>query len=372
MEPKQHSRNSPFRVIRVKNNSLGIGYTILQTLAFFILIAALLESAARTSLASKLLPYRTFGSWHYQLDLKWSLLIQYVADNGGVDVIVIGNSLVDTGVVPEVIAQTYFEKTGLKLRVFNFGIGGLTVSPSSVNAKLLVDTYHPGLLIFVTEMRDYDATNGIRTKSKYLSDAWMQYQTGNFNPKGWLVDHSVALQHYLPYRNWMRTDFPNTFATYLNTVHATSATGYENDLARMKTDTIPDPRTSATNPYFSSLPYQIDSSRLEDLQSILDLAKDGGPHIIVVEMPAHPVFFEFAGGEAVHEAFKEKIAESVQAGGGIFLSATDEVTIPLDGRANPAHLNWKGAPIFSAYLGEKLAALTDQAGMMFVKKPEQK
>jgi len=311
----------------------------------------------------------TFGSWHYQLDLKWLLLKQYVAENGGMDVIVVGNSLVDTGVVPEVIAQTYFEKTGVKLRVFNFGIGGLTVSPTSENAKLLVDTYHPALLIFVTEMRDYDATNGIRTETKYLSDSWMQYQMGNFNPKGWLVDHSVTLQHYLPYRNWMRNDFPSTFASYLGTYHATSATGYEGDLAELTADKIPNPSTSDSNPYFSSSqPYQIDPTRLVCLGTILDLARNGGTRIIVVEMPVHPMFFEFAGGKAIHEAFKEKIAETVRSGGGIFLPATEEVAIPLDGRANLTHLNWKGAPIFSAYLGARLAGLTSQDGMMFISK----
>jgi hypothetical protein len=218
-------------------------------------------------------------------------------------------------------------------------------------------------------MRDYDATNGIRTEEKFLSDTWMQYQLGYFNPRGWIIAHSVALQHFLPYRNWMRADFPNTFAAYLQTYHTTSLTGYEPDNGVMKEVVAPDPNNLAGNPYFDSTqPYQIDPSRLECLRAILDLARDNGPQIVVVEMPVHPVFFEYAGGETVHKAFQEKIAETVQAGGGIFLSAIDEVTIPLQGRSNLTHLNWRGAPILSAYLGEQLATLTNQEGMMFVNK----
>jgi hypothetical protein len=352
-----------------KKQLIGFGYTLLQAFAFLVVFIALLEGIARTRLISNLLPYQSFGSWHYQFDLKWFRLKQYVANNGGVDVILLGNSLVDTGFDPDVVTQTYYEKTGLQLRVFNFGIGGLTVSPSSINAKLLVETYHPALLIFVTEMRDYDTTNGIRTEEKFLSDTWMQYQLGYFNPRGWIIAHSIALQHFLPYRNWMRADFPNTFAAYLQTYHTTSLTGYEPDNGVMKEVVAPDPNNLAGNPYFDSTePYQVDPSRLECLRAILDLARDNGPQIVVVEMPVHPVFFEYAGGETVHKAFQEKIAEAVQAGGGIFLPAIDEVTIPLQGRSNLTHLNRRGAPILSAYLGEQLAALTNQEGMMFVNK----
>lgn len=352
-----------------KKHPIGFGYTLLQAFAFLVFFITLLEGIARTRFTGNLLPYQSFGSWHYQLDLKWFRLKQYVANNGGVDVLILGNSLVNTGFDPDVITQTYYEKTGLRLRVFNFGVDGLTIAPNSVNAKLLIEEYHPALLVFVTEMRDYDATNGIRTEEKFLSDTWMQYQLGYFNPRGWIIAHSVALQHFLPYRNWMRADFPNTFAAYLQTYHTTSLTGYGPDNGVMKEVVAPDPNNLAGNPYFDSpQPYQIDPSRLECLRAILDLARDNGSQIVVVEMPVHPVFFEYAGGEKVHKAFQEKIAETVQAGGGIFLPAIHEVTIPLQGRSNLTHLNWRGAPILSAYLGEQLAALTNQDGMMFVNK----
>jgi len=344
-----------------------MGYTLLQAFAFFVVFIALLEGIARTSLISNLLPYNSLGNWHYQFDIKWFRLKQYVANNGGVDVIILGNSEVNTGFDPDVVTQIYYEKTGLRLRIFNFGVDGLTIAPNSVTAKLLVEEYHPALLVFVTEMRDYDAANGLDTQGMFLSDPWVQYRMGGFNLTGWIVDHSLALQHYLPYRNWMRSDFPNAFAAFLQTSHETSLAGYAPDYGVMSTASVSKPNASADNPYFdSSQPYLVDPSRLECLRAILDLARDNGPQIVVVEMPVHPVFFDYAGGETVHKAFQEKMAETVQAGGGTFLPAIDEVTIPLQGRANLTHLNWRGAPILSAYLGEQLAALTNQEGMMFV------
>jgi hypothetical protein len=354
---------------RTKNHLGGLGYTLLQAIGFFIVFVALLEGVARTSPISNLLPYESLGNWLYQFEIKWYRLDQYVAHNGGVDVIILGNSLVNTGFDPDVVVQTYYEKTGVRLRVFNFGVDGLTVAPNSINAKLLVEKYHPALLIFVTEMRDYDATNGLETQALFLSDPWLRYQMGNFDLKGWIIDHSLALQHYLPYRNWMRADFPSTFATYLQTYYATSLTGYEPDFGILREIVAPDPNKPADNPYFdSSQNYQIAPSRLERLQAILDLASNEETQIMVLEMPVHLGFYTYVGGATVHGAFQKTIAEVVQASGGIFLPASEDIKIPLQGRSNLLHLNWQGASILSAYLGEQLAALTNQQGMMFISK----
>ena len=82
----------------------------------------------------------------------------YVKQHGDVDIIILGSSLVNTGIDPDVVAQTYFEQTGVHPRIFNFGVEGLTIAPNSINARILTNKYHPALLIYVTGMRDYVAT----------------------------------------------------------------------------------------------------------------------------------------------------------------------------------------------------------------------
>jgi len=51
------------------------------------------------------------------------------------------------------------------------------------------------------------------------------------------------------------------------------------------------------------------------------------------------------------------VRAAVEAAGGAFLSAMPEGIIPLDGYSDLIHLNLNGAPLFSRFLGERLAEL---------------
>ena len=331
-------------------------------LLFLLLLAAVTELTARIDKIQRHFPYLSMGNFHYQFEIKWFRLQQYVQDNGGVDVILLGSSLVNTGIDPDVMAQAYFEQTGVRLRIFNFGVEGLTVAPNSVNAKILVERYHPALLIYVTEMRDFVAGNGLEYETRFLADPWLRYENGQFNLDGWLIDHSTALQHYLPYRNWMRADFLETMPLFQKRSHDTTLSGYEMDHAvGQNIDVPPDPNNPADAQEFAAYQnYQMAASRLADLKSILDLRQNGETAMLVVEMPVHPTFYVFVGGEAVHQEFQQDLSAFVQFNGGLFLPAEACNDIPLEGRSNRWHLNYIGAPIFSRCLGRQLATIAAQ------------
>jgi hypothetical protein len=289
-------------------------------------------------------------------------LQDYVKQNGGVDIIVLGSSLVNTGIDPDIVSQTFYEQTGVRPRIFNFGVEGMTVAPNSVIASLLVERYHPALLIYVTEMRDYIAGNGLDYETPFLSDPWLRYQRGDFTLFGWLVDHSAALQHYLPYRNWMRANFSETMPIYLRRYSNTTASGYEPELAYgHDLDANPDPKDPNEALYFEEYGnYQIASSRLADLRTILELNQNGETPVLVVEMPVHSSFYIYVGGEGVHQKFQQTIASFVKSNGGFFIPAETCNDIPLEGRSNRWHLNYIGAPYFSSCLGDQLAIFAHQ------------
>ena len=340
---------------------------LIQTLAVFLALIVLLELVARTSWAQKTFSYRSVGNNDYQFEIKWFRLQDFEKQNGGVDVIILGSSLVNTGIDPDVMAQTYYGQTGTRIRIFNFGVEGMTVAPNSVNAKILVNKYHPALLIYVTEMRDYIAADGLALQRSFLSDEWVQYQQGIFNPTGWLIDHSMALQDYLPFRNWIRADFSDFIYQYVYRSRDTSASGYEPELATGKNiDSIPDPNdpNEAKN-FVDNGNYEMDPSRLENLQSILSLRQDQGTSVLVVEMPVHPTYYVYMGGDANHRMFQQTISSLVESKVGSFIPAEKCNDIPLEGRANRWHLNKKGAPIFSTCLGQQLASLAKQQNTDF-------
>jgi hypothetical protein len=334
----------------------------------------LVELTARTPQAQKRLPLRSFGNFHYQFEIKWFRLQEFVKQNGGVDVIVLGSSLVNTGVDPEVMSQAYFEQTGKHLRIFNFGVEGLTIDPNSVNARILVDTYHPALLIYVTEMRDFIDGLALDYQQMFLSDPWIQYRQGKINLLGWLIDNSTALQSYLPYRNWMRADFPETIHLYRYRSHNTSASGYEvENGVEENIDIPPDPADPAEINNFETFNnFKIAATRLENLESILALGNNEDTKVLIVEMPVHPTYYVYAGGEAVHHQFQQTISSLVMNADGSFIPAESCSDIPLDGRANRWHLNKKGAPIFSTCLGQELVRLANEQNTDFVAVPHSK
>lgn len=344
------------------------GSVFLQACAVVFALLMILELTARTEWLHSALPYRSVGDADYQFEIKWFKLQDYARRNGGVDIIVLGNSLVNTGVDPEVMSQEYYHLTGKQPRIFNFGVEGLFVAPTSIIARILVETYHPALLIFVTDMRDYIESVGLEYEQLFLSNDWIQYKQGKFNPAGWLVGNSQALQDYLPYRNWMRADFPKTIYNYVYRYADTTDSGYERDNSIGVNIDVPpsrsDPNEAVNFDAYGN--YKIASSRLEDLKHILNL-RQIGTRVLVVEMPVHPTFYVYVGGESVHRKFQQTISSTVLNSGNMFIPAEACIDIPLQGRSGRGHLNYIGAPIFSTCLGEQLAALSNPQNNYFIK-----
>ena len=344
-------------------NKKSVWSFIILTVSFCVAIALVLELFARLPLLEKISPYRSVDNFDYQFEIKWFRLQDFVKSHGGVDIIFLGSSLVNTGVDPSIVAKTYFQQTGVQPRIFNFGVEGMTISPNSVIARLLVEQYHPALLIYVTEMRDYIAGNGLEYETPFLKDPWLQYRIGQYNLVGWLADNSSAMQHYLPYRNWVQSDFPQTMAFYIKRYQETSASGYEPDsMIGVNVDVPPNPNDPTEVQNFKDYGnYQIAASRVDNLKNILDFSKNQGTNVWVVEMPVHPTFYVYVGGERVHQQFQQTISSFVTTNGGSFLPSEACLnTIPLKGRSNRWHLNYIGAPYFSSCLGDQLAIFVQQ------------
>jgi hypothetical protein len=326
-------------------------------LIILIVIFGILEALARSSAAERLLPLRSYGNYHTQFEIKWQKLEDFARANDGVDVILLGNSMVNTGIDPLILGKQV-SSAGQPLRIFNFGVEGLTGAPVADLATLLVDTYHPATLIYFTEMRDYLAGNGDDVSKNFLADEWLQYRLGQKNLTGWLVDHSYALQRLLPLRNWARADFPDMWLQNMRRFTNTHPDGYEPEI--QKTDfagELPDPNDPEAQKLFSLYGnYTIDPDRLSYLQQIIDL-RVKGTTVVVTEFPAYPGFYTYFGGEQVHTDYLSRIADYAREQGGLFVAPVSPDLIPLAGRADDHHLNEVGAKLYSGLLGEQFNLL---------------
>jgi hypothetical protein len=323
----------------------------------FGLLFGLTELLTRRDAPQSGLNVRSVGSYHSQFEIKWFKLQDFVRRNGGVDVLLIGNSMVNTGIDPKVLTREYQKRTGQTLRIFNFGVEGLTVAPNSDLVKVLVEEFHPGTLLFVTEMRDYSALNGLEVERQFITDEWLTARiTGSDTASTWLKDRSTALQKLLPLRNWSRFDFLDNFLMTIRRYGDTSSQGYEADRNTGEDIDVPpdpnDPKEAENFALFAD--YGMDAERLADLAQIVSFA-DAEHAVFVTELPLYPTYFVYFGGEGVHTQYLAALENVVSQNGGVLLRPLSWKLIPLEDRVDHHHLNYLGAPLYSELLAEQLA-----------------
>lgn len=323
---------------------------LLYAFLIFVSLAAGLEGLARTPWAEDHLPrYRSLGNYHDQFEIKWFGLKRFVDRQGGLDLLILGNSMANTGVDPDVIAALYAAQTGRPLRAYNFGVEGLTLHGNLALAGILLDEYHPDVLLYIADVRDLDASNLPSSETRFLADPWLRYRMGEWTLAGWLFDHSQALQRYLPYRNWVRADFPDTFYTYLYRSVTISDAGYEPDTNAeiLDAEALAEMRHSpACTQYYAEI--EIGAARLDELRALIALAEAHRARLIVAEMPVNPIVYECMTGSVSHADFQQVMAETVTQAGGVFLPAYPE--LPVEAHVDMHHLNPDGAAAFSRQL----------------------
>jgi hypothetical protein len=344
---------------------------LLLAVVFIVVSFLFLKIVARKGFLNTLSQRESLGIYPTPMgqyfDIKWYGLENYVTQNGGVDVILIGSSAVNSGFDPNIVAATYFNLTGKRLRIYNFGIEGLDIVPNSIYAQILVQKYHPALVLFGMLPRDYLGSDNADVNQQFLSSPWIKFQSGEWDLAGFLIDRSPLLRHYLPYRNWMRSDFLNALIANNHRTNRTSSSGYEPDnYTGTNLDQHPNPSDPAEKETFAKYSdFKIDPARLDCLQTILNLQKAGTTRVIVMEMPLQPTFYDYLGGISVYQEYQNEIASFVTASGVLFFPSNGDPQIPGNGRSDRTHLNKFGAPVMSTYLGTQLAALTNKDGIQF-------
>ncbi len=333
--------------------------SLLLGACLFLGLLFVFEGLFRWTDLDRIFGWRSLGTYHGQFEIKWFELRDYVRSHGGVDVLLLGNSMVNTGIDPDVLATEYEVLTGERLRVFNFGVEGLTVAPNSHLARVLAARYHPGSILFFTEMRDYAAGNGVEVERRLLADEWMKARLGGKETvRTWLKENSRVVQHLLFFRNWSRSDFLDSSLMLARRFADTTTSGYERDANVGKSIEIPpdpaDPDEQENFKLFTN--FSIDPGRLENLKSILDLHEDG-TLVVITEMPVHANYFTYFGNEQAHENYLKKLVPFVEKNGGIFLPPPAWQRFPLYSRVDHHHLNAIGAVLHSRMLAQNLAVL---------------
>jgi hypothetical protein len=330
----------------------SFGSTFLLAVLIFPLLLGFTELFSRTLLADLVFPPSSVGSMNPEFESKLDSLNQAFKRDGSIECILLGSSQIDGGIDPAALSNAFFKKTGKAVTCYNFGILSMTAETQGALAQVLVAEYHPRLLILGTSPRDFSISYGTGVR-RLLKLAWIQYVLGTYSNRGWLIEHSIAYRYYRGISNWKD---PENRKAIQEQEKKIDALGYR-PLPNLNQALGDIPGVLLKN-------YTRNQPDVDGLSKALSLNGEQ-THVILLEMPVSPQFLPFyiEGGEA---AFQAKFFDPIHA-----MAAENRVpfwstqqyaasSLPDKDWADFRHLNKDGAKVFSAWLGDKMAAAQQQ------------
>ena len=307
------------------------------------------------------------GSRHYQLGHKLAFLNMLARKNGHIDCIMLGSSMADTGFDPVAFETGYKELMGRDIHCFNFGIDASSALSTAALARIVVEDYHPSLLIIGTDARDYAVPREDPDPAVVLNTPWVAYRQGDFSLEGWLLDHSYLYRYRQHLGRLARFQFEGTLWSNTKLNYETLPNGftpfskvstYINDPPKPGDDSFE--VTYYTRIYSS---YQMLDENLEGLESIMEYT-DLGISVILVEMPvADGLYYFFGNRESDYSRFVTQVDSLARRHQVPFWQTEPLDFIPDNGWVDYTHLNRTGAEIFSTWLGQQVGKAEQQGSI---------
>jgi hypothetical protein len=360
----------------MKSNTLRLNKisskTLWLTLVLLLVFGGIAEAVVRTELFQAPLTPPKMGSSHYQLGHKLAWLDAEIERNGPVDCLMLGSSMTDASMNPEIFEDAYWEVTGRDLHCFNFGINASSAASTAAMARILIEDYSSRLLIIGTDPRDYALPLDDPDVVAALDSTWMRYRLGNFSLDGWLTDVSYLYRYRQHISRLLRFTFKDTLWSDTKLNYPILPNGYTPiNTVNLNVDLPPDPLdTSYEVTYYSRIysSYEMLDVNLKALEEIMEYNKKG-TQVIVVEMPVSDgLYYFFGNGEADYNRYVARISELANQYQIPFLQTEPLDLIPDDGWSDYSHLNTTGAEGFSLWLGQQVGDAVEQ-GILQISAP---
>jgi hypothetical protein len=334
-----------------------IGQTLGAALVIWLLLMGLAEAIFRNPGIRAQFTAPSRGGTHRLFEIQLDRLNTIATQNGSIECLALGNSMVWQGFDPFAVEEGYREATGRDLKCFNFGVDGLPASAAGAVAEILMSAYRPRLLIYGTDARDFAVPREAPDATSILENPWVRYRLGEFTPDGWLWEHSYLYQYRWHLQEWLRFDYSRALRAASKRWSADRRGFDPDDSAADYIHNPPDPQDvrPQIRYYFGVLgDYQIRPENLAGLDQILRL-RASGVQVIVMAMPMPATYMGFFGqGAADYEYFTQQIEAAARPYGVPFWETTSLHLIPENGWLDYSHLNTRGARAFGLWLGRRL------------------
>ena len=316
---------------------LRSGLALLWIVVAWLLLA---EIVARTALGYSL-PPPSVGADSFEFDIKVYYLEQSIRQRGRLDCLIVGDSMTNTGPDPKLIEAAYLAQTGSSLHCFNFGMPALMLDASGPLAAALVNRFQPRLLILFLSGRDFDSSFGVTFRHVADSD-WTEQNLGRGSMRGWAVNSLYAYRYSLFLQYWLN---PSNRARFAEAQKAITLQGLSPLYGYGES-----PDITGDSPRFQIA----DPAAQKGFDQFLQL-KRAGVNLLVVDAPIRPDYYT-----AYRVEFYEPYIEDMQnilgpRGIPFWLTGELSESIAAEDWYDWQHVNDKGIPVLSAWLGEQLA-----------------
>lgn len=299
------------------------------------------------SIQSKL-PIPSIGTGYRPATIQFHELEIFAKKNGGVDCLFIGSSLVYNAINPVAFQDAYTSQTGQEITCYNFGLYNLTVSTAAPIAQLLIEQYHPELVVIGLqgwELSNY-AINEYEVQ--FPDTAWMQYRQGQVNLQGWLIEESY-LYRYLNIIPELLSPQPRRVG------YATSAKFVAGYQPMIFYSPPPD------SPFFSpqrdnqdAEERSVDNQEFVSFKKIVEMGQKD-IKLYIVEMPTYSSQRLWREQHRYYDALN--IAADYAYTHQIpFWFTSNYDLIPIEGWADFSHLHITYSILFSEWLGQQIGA----------------
>jgi hypothetical protein len=325
------------------------GKTLIEALIINVLLVGSLEGAARTIGFEPLTPPPGPGSEFVVFDRKALEMEKLTRAEGDFDCVLVGDSSLFRGVSPEIMSQSYLESTGHPLRCYNFGVGGFRLTESATAATIIAEKFHPQLIIVTTNVVDMaDKRSG-----RLNDNAWVRYRLGEWNLPGWLLDNFYLYRYYTAAA--IETQERAEERANPATVWAISASGYS-----PRTEQPPDSEIKCFRKTDKAdfVLHNRAESALNDFVAL----HEQGQALVLIEFPLSPLQLE-TQCHPEYEEFRRFLNEYSERSDIPLIAAGQVDQIKSGMWADEIHMNYKGAEVFSQWLGKQLADMK-QAGVI--------
>lgn len=336
---------------------------VLSTFLTLVMILMLSELFFRSDYTANALLPPSYDVDVEPFDVQFSLLSKLYRQEGHIDCIFLGSSIVHYSFDPEVFEEAYRRQTGDTIKCFNFGVSTLSGESAGIIAPVLVEFFRPKILLYGVSPRAFGVVDP-GFDNVFANSDWIQYINGEPNIAGFLIDNLAIYRYYLRYQDWMSPEFERVLQP-LDSLDSTAEPQGFNPILHVKVDvkTPPELTNAQRDRKFlrwmkNYVPLEND---VEGLKSVGKLNSTTSTRIMFIEVPSHQSYLQYFnnGGEGFQNF--TRAVQGVAAEYDVpFWQLRDLNLLPDEFWNDRHHMNPNGARLYSDWLGTQVGYAVQQ------------